>query len=612
MKTTYLFKIKIVSAFLVLMFAAVAFTSAQTPQHYNFNSITPANSFPFNIVLGKQVQLLYLPGDFNQPTPAPAGNILSVSFMMAANLGPNTYTDLVIKMGQTSLTTFATGVWYTGQLDTVYSRSSVTLSGTQGQWLTIQLDRPFSYNPGQSLIIDIQQCAAPGATGFSTATTTQTGFRRNTSLINTSCPFVWGQQSGTLHNAGITLGPSNCTYTWVNQMSGTTTSLRSVKAVNEMVVWAAGTAATVRKTTDGGATWTDGNPNPGVINGLIYNIDAIDANTAWCTTTPTSPASTYIYKTTNGGTNWTQVFEQPGGFINAIEFINATTGFAEGDPVSARWSLWKSTDGGSTWDSSGLYLAQVGTEAGWVNSMLVRGNNIWFGTNNTKSYNSTNFGSSWTSGATTGLPNSYSIHFNSNSLGLAGGTAIVKSTDGGATYASVGTAPGTGNINAIEGRDDDFWYIRGTGIFRSTNAGSNWTQVHTVTGTGNDMDFPATAGCLVGWSVSSTGLISKMTGSPVGISTNLQLIPEKYELAQNYPNPFNPVTTINYAVPAGGIVELIVFDVLGKEVATLVKEFKQAGSYSVSFDASDLTSGVYFYKMFAGNSTQIKKMILVK
>jgi photosystem II stability/assembly factor-like uncharacterized protein len=377
-----------------------------------------------------------------------------------------------------------------------------------------------------------------------------------------------------------------------------------------MVVWVAGAAATVRKTTNGGATWTDANPNPGVINGLIYNIEAIDANNAWCTTTP---AGTFIYRTTNGGTNWTQVFAQAApGFINAIQFIDPNTGFAQGDPVSARWSLWKSTNAGATWDSAGIYLPQAAAEAGWVNSLLAIGNNIWFGTNNTRVYRSTNFGASWTFGTTTGLLNSYSVHFNNATNGLAGGTTIVKSTDGGATYTSVGTVPGTGNINAIEGRDNDFWYIRGTGIYRSTNAGSNWTQVHTLTGTGNDMDFPTASGCLVGWAVTSTGLISKMTGTPVGIVNNNNEVPNEYKLEQNYPNPFNPITQISFALPKSGYVNLKIFDILGKEVTTLVSEFKQAGNYKVDFNASELASGQYFYSITSGDFTDSKRMMLIK
>ena len=80
-----------------------------------------------------------------------------------------------------------------------------------------------------------------------------------------------------------------------------------------------------------------------------------------------------------------------------------------GDPVGARWSLWKSTDAGATWDSTGLYVPQAGTEAGWNNAMWLNGNNLWYGTNNTRVYYSTNFGSSWQFGATTGSANTYSV-----------------------------------------------------------------------------------------------------------------------------------------------------------------------------------------------------------
>ena len=88
--------------------------------------------------------------------------------------------------------------------------------------------------------------------------------------------------------------------------------------------------------------------------------------------------------------------------------------------------------------------------------------------------------------------------------------------------------------------------------------------------------------------------------------------PTEFQLSQNYPNPFNPTTLINYQIPSDEFVELKVFDVLGKEVSTVVNEFKRAGSYKVNFNGSALESGVYFYKIKAGNFIDIKKMILVK
>jgi len=107
----------------------------------------------------------------------------------------------------------------------------------------------------------------------------------------------------------------------------------------------------------------------------------------------------------------------------------------------------------------------------------------------------------------------------------------------------------------------------------------------------------------------------------VGIDNgNSTEIPTKYDLAQNYPNPFNPTTTIKYSIPlveTQGIaslqsVTLIVYDILGREVATLVNQKQAPGNYSVKFDASKLSSGIYFYKLQSGSFAVTKKMILMK
>ncbi len=83
-------------------------------------------------------------------------------------------------------------------------------------------------------------------------------------------------------------------------------------------------------------------------------------------------------------------------------------------------------------------------------------------------------------------------------------------------------------------------------------------------------------------------------------------------MSQNYPNPFNPATKISFAVPKAGNVELKVYDILGREVATLVNEVKQPGIYNVDFNASNFASGIYFYTMKSGDFTAVKKMVLVK
>ncbi len=89
-------------------------------------------------------------------------------------------------------------------------------------------------------------------------------------------------------------------------------------------------------------------------------------------------------------------------------------------------------------------------------------------------------------------------------------------------------------------------------------------------------------------------------------------IPTVYELSQNYPNPFNPSTTIEFALPKNGDVKLVVYDVVGKVVATLYSGILNAGYHKVNFDASSLSTGIYFYSIKTGDFTSVKKLVLLK
>jgi hypothetical protein len=100
-------------------------------------------------------------------------------------------------------------------------------------------------------------------------------------------------------------------------------------------------------------------------------------------------------------------------------------------------------------------------------------------------------------------------------------------------------------------------------------------------------------------------------GHLVGVDRT-ENIPQVFSLKQNYPNPFNPATSIEFTLQRAGNVSLKVFDILGNEITTLVNGYTEAGPHTVKFNASDLASGVYFYKLMSGSSSEVKKMVLMK
>lgn len=402
---------------------------------------------------------------------------------------------------------------------------------------------------------------------------------------------------------------------WIEQTSPVTTVLNSVSAVDMNVGWTTGYSGVVLRTTNGGNNWV--NVGGGAIGtNDCHNICGIDANTALVACNPSSGG--FIYRTSNGGANWVEVFNQPGGFINHIAKLSPSNLFMYGDPVGGRWTLFKSTNNGINWDSSGLYLPQSGSEAGWNNAMYVMGNRIWFGTNNTRVYYSTNYGQSWAYSTTTGSVNSYSVAFWGN-VGFTGQTTVLKSTDYGLNWVTF-TAPGTGTAFSFVSALSRFWYARGSSIYISTDNGSNFALDYTApAGTVYhiSMFYNATVnpGAMIwyGYAVRSNGGISRYYYEIItGINPISNEIPKEYKLYQNYPNPFNPSTKIDYAISKSGFVSLKVYDILGREISTVVNEHKDAGYYSVTFDGSQLSSGVYFYRLESNGFSDTKRMIIMK
>jgi hypothetical protein len=194
-------------------------------------------------------------------------------------------------------------------------------------------------------------------------------------------------------------------------------------------------------------------------------------------------------------------------------------------------------------------------------------------------------------------------------------TAIVaRSTDGGGSWSRSFVATFNSRFRKLQFLDNNIGYAVGdTGLIVSTtNGGTNWT-IHNG-GTRKRLNGVAFINKDTGFVVGDSGLILKtFTGGLVDISQELGSIPSDFKLHQNFPNPFNPTTKINFDLPKDGKVYLVIYDILGKEIMkTVNNEFKPAGRYTISFNGSNLASGVYFYRIVTGNFVQTKRMVLIK
>jgi len=152
----------------------------------------------------------------------------------------------------------------------------------------------------------------------------------------------------------------------------------------------------------------------------------------------------------------------------------------------------------------------------------------------------------------------------------------------------------------------------GVGVLLSTNNGRNWTQVNNGL-TCTYVNALAVSGTNIFAGTYRSGVWKRpLSEFTTDVSKEIKGLPQEFTLFQNHPNPFNPNTVISYSLPSDSKVKLIVYNTLGQKVKILENEFKNAGNYSVTFNASELPSGIYFYKLETGQFSQIKKMILIK
>ncbi|RJP63777.1 MAG: T9SS C-terminal target domain-containing protein [Ignavibacteriales bacterium] len=443
-----------------------------------------------------------------------------------------------------------------------------------------------------------------GAVGFETTILPNIGIIKTynwnssiyTSIINQDSIYLVGTQKNGIVYGDTTIVPPPVFEGdhWVLQNSGTTKDLMAVSFTDNNNGTIVGTEGTILHTTNSGTTWhsqSSGTTNK--LNGVSF----IDSNNGIVV-----GENGIILKTTDGGNNWASL--SIGSYYNLfnVQLIDINNYIVIGDGV-----ILKTTDSGINWETQRFdYQYLFGISFPNYNNGIVVG---WYG----RILKTSDSGINWDTQQLNSLYYLRDVYFTDFNNGtIIGNTGynglILHTTNGGQTWSTFETSKV--NPLAVCFSDKDNGIIVGINgkIIRTTDAGENWiSQPLDVKTNFNDITFADNKN---GWIVGNGGIILHTTDTSEIIPG--KDIPITFNLSQNYPNPFNPTTKIRYEIPQAGLVSLRVYDVLGKEVATIVNEEKTAGSYEVEFNGSGLPSGIYFYKLHSGNYTETKKLILMK
>lgn len=394
-----------------------------------------------------------------------------------------------------------------------------------------------------------------------------------------------------------------------------------------------GYAGGIVRTTDGGLNWDSTGLKPG---GSCYGLYFTDRNTGWVV-----GSSSLIRKTTNGGMNW--IAQDSFGYgiyynnFNSVHFFNPDTGMIIGERAigypNNSWGgcVLKTTNGGTNWNqiystNDTIYSSTELNGQYWLNNETgwIAGYNILLKT--------TDGGVSFANYYSHIPPtqNEYnlllSIFFTNSETGWIGGgnvdhKNIYKTTNAGSNWFfqdnPVAQYFSSASSHVIFLTPYTGWaavYYLGV-ILATTNGGTNWvidkmanTEFYRFSIYRKTKIWCAAAGGQI-WYATIDG--------PIGLQNHQEQVPNQFMLFQNFPNPFNPITKIRFDIPSVGQrhafdVQLIVYDMLGSEIAMLVDKQLSVGTYNIEWNASDYPSGVYFYKLQTDDYSVTKKMVLIK
>ncbi|MBN1560130.1 T9SS type A sorting domain-containing protein [candidate division KSB1 bacterium] len=395
-------------------------------------------------------------------------------------------------------------------------------------------------------------------------------------------------------------------------------SVGSLHFVDEQLGYGAG-GNMVARTTDGGQSWSTQWLD---INQSIQSVDFVNAQKGYISgfylmqTMTNIELNAIIMGTDDGGETWHQQYYNDWDLLIGVEAVNDSVAYAVGTRLNIttgniRGLVLKTNNGGQDWQALPfnsaiiLYWASFSDEnTGWV-----------VGESSTI-FHTSDGGATWERqrpGVANGLYTN--VDFIDSQHGWACGLdgVIIATADGGQTWSQQNTNTFC-FLYDIEFVDERTGYVVGEEgtILNTLDGGLTWTPEETTTNVMfYSLSFPSIS---TGYVAGDRGIILKTTNgvSDVKAIQWEKNAPSSITLYQNFPNPFNPQTTIKFSLPSTNRVTLKVYNVLGKEVATLVDKSLQAGEHTVDFDAAHLASGLYLYHLKAGDFAQTKKMIVQK
>ena len=361
--------------------------------------------------------------------------------------------------------------------------------------------------------------------------------------------------------------------------------------------------------------------------------------------------SLYVARSSNNGLSWTTVFVQTYAYRNFVAFSGSTLINGVLSPFNSIGGIYQSSNYGLIWN---YRVGRLNVE-----SIQINGNMVFAGLDTHGVYRSSNYGVVWDS-TTFNNQSVFSLSINGNYV-YAGtsNNGVFASSDNGYNWIqsslnnqTIWSLTNTGNI-LYAGSDSGVYYSsdngstwvhssltnqriyslitflnyvfagsNGNGLYLSTDFGTSWIQrnegmiIAPIIKAIYIFNYYIFAG-------TQQGLIYRRPlGELIGVKPISEEIPIAFALYQNYPNPFNPVTKIKFSIPflplgkgeaeGVGVVTLNIYDILGREVATLVNEKLSPGTYEVEWNGSNYSSGIYFYKFSAGEFMETRKMLLVK